>query len=94
MDLLGNWNYPTSIRFGLGRISELPEICQQVGMKKPLLVTDKGLSDLPITHKTLEIMKANNLNPGFFSEVDPNPTEENLYAGVRLLHSWRTMMVL
>ena len=83
MNLLGNWNYPTSIRFGLGRINELPEICQQVGIKKPLLVTDKGLSDLPITQKTLEIMKANNLNPGFFSEVDPNPTEENLYAGVR-----------
>ena len=83
MNLLGNWNYPTSIRFGIGRINELPEICQQVGIKKPLLVTDKGLSDLPITQKTLEIMKANNLNPGFFSEVDPNPTEENLYAGVR-----------
>ena len=41
MSLLGNWNYPTSIRFGLGRINELPEICQQVGIKKPLLVTDK-----------------------------------------------------
>ncbi len=83
MNLLGNWNYPTSINFGLGRINELPEICQQVGIKKPLLVTDKGLSDLPITHKTLEIMKAKKLNPGFFSEVDPNPTEENLYAGVK-----------
>ena len=27
--MTGNWNYPTPIRFGAGRISELAEACAQ-----------------------------------------------------------------
>ena len=40
--LRGNWNYPTSIKFGAGRIVELPEHCRALGMRRPLLVTDAG----------------------------------------------------
>ena len=43
-----NWNYPTSIRFGAGRIKELPDACKAVGLKRPLLVTDPGLAKLPM----------------------------------------------
>ncbi len=78
----GNWSYPTSIKFGAGRIRELPDACAAAGMKKPLLVTDKGLADLPITTATLDIMEAAGLGRGMFSEVDPNPNEKNLDAGV------------
>ena len=46
--LVGNWNYPTSIRFGAGRIRELPDACKVVGLKRPLLVTDPGLAKLPM----------------------------------------------
>ena len=38
--LRGNWNYPTAIRFGAGRIAELPDACRSLGMQRPLLVTD------------------------------------------------------
>src|SRR5690606_31672806 len=41
--LKGNWNYPTAIRFGAGRIHELPLACEQASIKRPLLVTDPGL---------------------------------------------------
>ncbi len=58
MSLVGNWSYPTAMKFGAGRIKELPEACAQAGMKRPLLVTDKGLADLPITQATLDIMEA------------------------------------
>ena len=51
-------------------------------MKKPLLVTDKGLADLPITTATLDILEAAGLGRGLFAEVDPNPNEKNLDAGV------------
>ncbi len=40
----GNWNYPTPMRFGIGRISELADACKSLGMKNPLLVTDPGLA--------------------------------------------------
>lgn len=82
MTLRANWSYPTAIRFGAGRISELAEACAAAGIKKPLLVTDKGLASLPITASTLDLMEAAGLGRGMFADVDSNPTEINLDAGV------------
>lgn len=82
MDLNGNWSYPTSIRFGAGRLPELAEACIQAGIKKPLLVTDKGLAGLEITARALDILDAAGMGRAVFSDVDPNPNEENVAAGV------------
>ncbi|MCA8867271.1 MAG: iron-containing alcohol dehydrogenase [Rhodobacteraceae bacterium] len=82
MKLFGNWSYPTSIRFGAGRIQELPEACAAAGMKNPLLVTDRGLADLPVTQKALDILDAARLGRAMFSGVDSNPTEASLDAGI------------
>jgi alcohol dehydrogenase class IV len=82
MNLVGNWSYPTAVKFGAGRIKELPAACAQAGIKKPLLVTDKGLAGLPITKATLDILDAAGLGRAMFSDVDPNPNEINLAAGV------------
>ena len=82
MTLTGNWSYPTAMKFGPGRIKELPEACAQAGIKKPLLVTDKGLAGLPVTAQALDILEAAGLGRAMFSEVDPNPNEKNLDAGV------------
>lgn len=77
-----NWGYPTPIRFGAERISELPEACAIAGMKKPLLVTDKGLANLPITMGALDILDQTGLGRGLFGDVDPNPNEKNLTDGI------------
>lgn len=77
-----NWNYPTPIKFGCGRIAELAEHCRAVGIQKPLLVTDKALASLPITSQALEIMDRGGLGRAVFSEVDPNPNEGNMAAGI------------
>lgn len=82
MNLTANWSYPTTIRFGAGRISELPEACIAAGIKKPLLVTDRGLAQLPITAQALDLLDAAGLGRAIFSEVDPNPNEKNMEAGV------------
>ncbi|MDP5336889.1 MAG: iron-containing alcohol dehydrogenase [Paracoccaceae bacterium] len=82
MTLRANWSYPTAIRFGAGRIAELAEACAAAGIKKPLLVTDKGLASLPITAAALDLMDAAGLGRAMFADVDPNPTEINLAAGV------------
>jgi len=49
MDLRGNWNYPTTVRFGAGRISELGEHVKAAGMRNPLLVTDPTVAKMPMT---------------------------------------------
>jgi alcohol dehydrogenase class IV len=82
MNLTGNWSYPTTIKFGAGRITELSEACAALGLRRPMLVTDKGLADLPITKQALDILDAAGLGRAMFSDVDPNPTEINMEAGV------------
>ncbi len=82
MTLTANWSYPTAIRFGAGRIAELAEACAAAGISRPLLVTDKGLAGLPITAGVLDLMEAAGLGRALFSEVDPNPNEANVAAGV------------
>lgn len=83
MSLTANWSYPTAIRFGAGRIRELPEACAAAGIKRPLLVTDRGLAKLPITATTLDILHDAGLGRAIFADVDPNPNEKNLEAGVK-----------
>ncbi|WP_193141499.1 MULTISPECIES: iron-containing alcohol dehydrogenase [unclassified Meridianimarinicoccus] len=82
MSPVANWSYPTAIRFGAGRISEIAEACAVAGITRPLLVTDKGLAGLEITARTLDLMEAAGLGRAMFSDVDPNPTGANVEAGV------------
>jgi alcohol dehydrogenase class IV len=83
MQLTGNWSYPTTIRFGAGRISEIADACNAAGMRKPLLVTDRGLANLPITQNTLALLEQAGLGQAMFAEVDPNPNEKNLELGLK-----------
>ena len=76
MDLRANWNYPTSVRFGAGRISELADAVKVAGMSNPLFVTDPNLAKLPMTQKA-----AGSLT--MFSEIKSNPVEANVAAGVQ-----------
>ncbi len=81
-NLTANWNYPTAVRFGLGRASEIGAACQELGMKKPLLVTDPGLAALPMIADAVQSCKAAGLECAVFSNVKPNPIGENVEEGV------------
>lgn len=82
MTLTANWSYPTAIRFGAGRISELGQACRDAGITKPLLVTDRGLAGLPVTARALEVLKSDGMDYALFADVDPNPNEHNVAAGI------------
>ena len=84
MKLRGNWSYPTPVKFGAGRISELASHVKAAGLKKPLLVTDKALATLPITARALDLLDEGGLGRAMFSEVDPNPNEANMQAGLKV----------
>lgn len=83
MALTANWSYPTSVRFGAGRISELAESCTATGIKKPLLVTDRGLAELDVTKKALAVLTDAGLDAAVFADVDPNPSDKNVESGVK-----------
>lgn len=80
-----DWNYPTSIRFGSGRISELPQVLAELAIGKPLLVTDDGLANLPIIEQSLALLGANDIDVQFYGAVQGNPTAANVQAGLDLL---------
>ncbi len=77
-----NWSYPTAIRFGAGRVSELADACQVSGVSNPLLVTDRTLAGMEITRRALQTMENVGVRPAVFSDVDPNPNDKNVAAGV------------
>lgn len=80
--LAANWSYPTAIRFGAGRITELPTALVAAGIERPLFVTDPGLVALPIVAKALAILDAARVPYAVFSQVDGNPTLQNLDDGL------------
>ena len=87
MKLVGNWNYPTSVRFGAGRISELAQAVKSTGMQRPLLVTDPVLAKLPITQRALDVLSGDGVSATVFSDVKPNPVSANVEAGIAVLRN-------
>ncbi len=77
MTYSANWNYPTNIKVGAGRIKELAGLCKELGMRSPLLITDPGLASLPMLKEVVD-----NIKCGVFSTIKSNPTGENVQAGV------------
>jgi alcohol dehydrogenase class IV len=80
-----NWNYPTALRFGAGRIAELADACRVAGMSRPLLVTDPFLAKQPMTAQALAILNDAGLEAAMFSDIRPNPVETNVASGLKAL---------
>tara|TARA_B100001057_G_scaffold245821_1_gene246171 strand:+ start:1227 stop:2372 length:1146 start_codon:yes stop_codon:yes gene_type:complete len=87
MTFQSNWSYPTTVKFGQGRIKELGEACLSLGIRNPLLVTDKVLAQLDITQNALDILKSTGFAGAVFSDVDPNPNELNLELGLNVFRN-------
>ena len=76
--LKANWNYPTRVWHGPGRIGELPSACATLGIKRPLLVTDEGLRDAPMVRAAVALVPGT----GLFAGVRGNPVAANIEAGL------------
>ncbi len=77
-----NWNYPTTVWVGEGRLVELANACKALGIDAPLLVTDTGLVDSPIVTGALLGCTDAGLRCGVFSAVKSNPSGTNVDQGV------------
>ena len=77
-----NWNYPTTMWVGENRIKDLGSACKTLNIKKPLLVTDKGLSQSDIVKNTLSNLKNEGIAVELYSNVVGNPTGTNVNEGV------------
>ncbi|MGH8267808.1 MAG: iron-containing alcohol dehydrogenase [Steroidobacteraceae bacterium] len=76
--LKANWNYPTTVWAGPGRIAELPAACALLGIRRPLLVTDEGLRDAPMVRNACALVPGT----GLFARVRGNPVAANIEDGL------------
>ena len=79
-----NWNFPTRMLFGNGRIAELPEICRELNIQRPLLVTDEGLATMDFVSGCRERLSQDNINCSFYGGVQGNPNSGHVEAGCAL----------
>jgi alcohol dehydrogenase class IV len=82
MQLVGNWNYPTSIKAGAGRVGELAKHCGTLGFRRPLLVTDPALASMPMLAAAQASLEQAGLGVATWSELRGNPIGKNVTDGV------------
>jgi hypothetical protein len=87
--LRANWNYPTTIRIGPGRIAELAAACREIGMARPLLVTDPGLAALPMVKEAIAANAKAGVPTGLYTDLKPNPVSKNVADGVAAFRAGR-----
>jgi alcohol dehydrogenase len=78
-----NFNFPTNIRFGAGRVKDLPALSREAGMAAPLLVTDPALAEMAMTKEVVSDLAAAGLKVKVFCDVRSNPVAGNVEAGVK-----------
>lgn len=69
---------------GAGAINAIPDEIKAKGFKKVLVASDPDLVKFEITEKVTDILDNANIEYEIFSDIKPNPTIENVQAGVEV----------
>ena len=81
-----NWNFPTPIKFGLGRVRDLYLSLKEMGVKNPLIVTDPQLRENDCFKKVIKNFDDMNNNYSVFSDIKGNPTGKNVENGIKVFN--------
>lgn len=80
--MISRFSFPTRIVFGPGAVRELGNEAKQLGIARPLLVTDRGVVACGLAEQILAESRRAGLAPTIFEDVNPNPVEKNVQDGV------------
>ena len=89
MSTLHYWNYPTEIFCGAGALELLAQRCALAGMRRPLLVTDPGMLELPPLHAVREHLQAAGVDYALFHGLSGNPSLTEARAGAQVFAEGR-----
>lgn len=81
------FSFPTTIFFGAGVRHDVAQSFLNENLKKPLIVTDKGIASLPFFQEFIQQLKARGLNISVFSEISGNPVKSQVQKGVEAYRS-------
>ena len=79
---LSIWHYPTRMHFGAGSMDLVPNLCREMGIDRPLLVTDAGLVNMDFTRQLLSYCCVSGMSVALYSEVTGNPVGKQVNDGV------------
>lgn len=82
-----DWTFPIPIAYGPGRLAEIADFCRDAGMKKPLLVTDRGSQGLPFIASIRQTLADNGLPCDLYAGISPNPRDDEIAAGRALFRA-------
>ena len=75
------FHFPTRILFGEGSLEDMPPHLSALGLKRPLVVTDRGLMSTELPERLVGLLRSAKFEPATFYKIDPNPTDEQVEAG-------------
>jgi alcohol dehydrogenase class IV len=78
---------PRLARIGAGAIEELGSVVAQLGIHRPVLVTDRYLDETGQAARLVDILKAGGADAAVFSGTVPDPTASSLMAGLEFVRS-------
>ena len=79
--LTHDWNFPVPIAYGPGRLAEIGQKCVSLGVRNPLIVTDRGSRELAFISRLVEYLSGAGLASGVFSGISPNPIDSEISFG-------------
>jgi len=81
MLLAHDWNFPIPIAYGPGRLAEIGQRCVGMGIKNPLIVTDRGSRQLSFITRLQMFLTEAGLMSALFYEISPNPIDSEIGFG-------------
>ncbi len=88
------FDVPGTVLHGGGCRRQLPQIVAELGGKRPLLVTDAGIQQLGFAQEITELLEDAGCEVAVFADVQPDPTDANVAAGVEALQAHRADCVI
>src|ERR1700675_2954900 len=90
--MIHRFAFPTTIHFGAGARALVAEHLKAQGIKRPLIVTDRGIAPLPMLKGFITDLPG--LDVGVFSEIWGNPVRSQVDQGVAAYKSHRADAVI
>jgi alcohol dehydrogenase class IV len=80
-NVVRQYNFPTTIRFGGGAVKELPDHLKVNGLSRPLLVTDPVVAELGFFKEIIKDLEARSFSVEVFSSIHKNPVKSDVERG-------------
>ena len=85
---------PTRVIFGLGKISELGSVAAGLVAKRVLVVSDPGIVTAGHTPRGIASLEAAGLTVSLFDAIEENPTTDHVDAGVAVARDFRPDLIV